>query len=185
MQVVKITLGFTLVLLAGCLGNPINKVTSDNYTKTCSVAEKRGDLEVAEEACYRALVNTNWGNLGEELKSEKLYNLALIKRRLGKFSEAESLLKESLRIEESISSVINIKTGRRLVELSVNLAAQNKWEEGSVLLEKVMPISSQYSGREKDFIILVLNKYGQQFNKMGDTEKADMYISKANEIQIK
>ena len=145
MQIGKIFFGVALVSLAGCVSNPINRTTSDNYAETCTVAEQQGNLKVAEEACYRALVNADWGNLGDELKSEKLYNLARIKRQLAKFSEAESLLQESLKIEESKSATINIKIGRRLVELSVNLAAQGKWEEGSVSLEKVMTIFNQYS----------------------------------------
>lgn len=182
MQINKIIIGVALIYLSGCVSNPVNRATSDNYAETCTVAEQRGNFKVAEEACYRALVNTDWGNLGDELKSEKLYNLARIKRQLAKFSEAESLLQESLKIEESKSSTINIKIGRRLVELSVNLAAQDKWEVGSKLLERVIPISSQYSGQEKEFIVLVLNKYGQHFHNNGNPEKGSIFISKANEL---
>jgi len=35
-------------------------------------AEQAGDLCMAEQLCYRALVNVDWGNLGPELKSERL-----------------------------------------------------------------------------------------------------------------
>jgi hypothetical protein len=81
---------------------------------------------VAEEACYRSIKNVDWGNLGPELKSQRLYNLARIKRQVGKFGEAEVILKESLAVEESVSGKDSLKTARRLVELSVNLAAQEK-----------------------------------------------------------
>lgn len=171
-----------VVLAEGCVSNPINRATSDNYTETCSIAEQRGDLGVAEEACNRALLNANWGNLGDELKSEKLYNLALIKRKLSKFSAAEVLLKESLKIEESKLPALNIKIGRRLVELSVNLAAQGKWEEGSVFLERMIPVSNQYSGKEREFIVLSLTKYGQHFKNIGKIEKGDTLLNKANEL---
>ena len=64
-----------LVLIAYSLGgcaNPVNRVTSANYAEDCSVAEQNGRLDIAEEACYRALVNVDWGNLGPELKSQRL-----------------------------------------------------------------------------------------------------------------
>lgn len=79
-----------LALLSAC-ANPINRVTSDNYAETCSIAEDNGKLDVAEQACYRALVNVDLGNLGPELKSQRLYNLGRIKQRLSKYSEAELL----------------------------------------------------------------------------------------------
>ena len=173
---------FIMCLAVGCVSNPVNRATSDNYAQMCSDAEVRNDLRAAEQYCYRALVNTDWGNLGDELKSEKLYNLARIKRRLSKFSEAESLLKESLQIEEARSSELNVKIGRRLVELSVNLAALDKWDEGAILIEKVIPIANQYAPQEQKFIILVLNEYGNHFNKIGMPEKGKDFISKANRL---
>jgi hypothetical protein len=88
--------------LAAC-ANPLNQATSDRYSADCASAEKHGNLSVAEEACYRAAVNVDWGKLGPEQKSEKLYNLARIKRQTGRLNEAEALLKESLEIEESLS----------------------------------------------------------------------------------
>jgi tetratricopeptide (TPR) repeat protein len=180
MKIGSILVSLVLVFLVGCVSNPINRATSDNYAETCAVAEEQGNLPVAEEACYRALINTDWGSLGDDLKSEKLYNLARIKRRLSKFSEAESLLQQSLTIEKAKSPTPEIKIGRRLVELSVNLAAQDRWDEGSESLERVIEISDQYVGQEKEFIILVLNKYGEHFKSTGNVDKGNAYISKAN-----
>ncbi len=182
MRIRSIVISSALVFLVGCVSNPINRATSDNYAETCAVAEEQGNLPVAEEACYRALVNTDWGNLGDDLKSEKLYNLARIKRRLSKFNEAESLLQQSLTIEEAKSPAPEIKIGRRLVELSVNLAAQDRWDEGSKSLERMISISDQYVGEEKKFIILVLNKYGEHFTNTGNIDKGNAYISKANRL---
>ena len=166
----------------GCVSNPVNQATSDNYDRMCAKAETQNDLNAAEQYCYRALVNVEWGNLGDELKSERLYNLARIKRRLSKFTEAESLLRQSLEIEEALSPEINIKKGRRLVELSVNLAALDEWEEGSVLIKRVVPIANQYSNKEREFIILVLNHYGKHFKKVGETEKGNDFIDKASRL---
>ena len=70
----------SLLALATSCANPLNQVTSDQYSQTCVEAERKGEFAVAEEACYRALVNVDLGNLGEVEKSQKMYNLARIKR---------------------------------------------------------------------------------------------------------
>ena len=178
----ELIVAVTLLILSGCVSNPINRATSDNYAETCDIAEQNGNLKVAEEACYRALVNTDWGNLGNDLKSEKLYNLARIKRQLAKFQEAESLLNQSLEIEENKSTTMNAKIGRRLVELSVNLAALDRWQEGASAIEKVIPVAKQYSGQERQFIILVLEKYGEHFNNSGNKEKGQLFLSQSRNL---
>lgn len=164
----------TLLVLGAC-ANPINRVTSDNYAETCSNAEANGNLKVAEQACYRALVNVDWGNLGDELKSQKLYNLGRIKRQLAKFSEAEKLFKESLEIEESISAETDPKIGRRLIELSVSLAAQDKWQEGTEFLIRSIPIAHKFNGHEHNYMMAVYEKYAEEMRNQNDIEMAKRF----------
>lgn len=172
---------FLIIFIAGC-ANPLNRVTSDRYAEECTRAENRGNLAVAEQACYRALVNVDWGNLGEGLKSERLYNLARIKRRLYKFSEAEELLKQSLEIQEKLTGPSSPKIGRRLAELSVNLAGQDKWSEGVPLVERLMTMTDLFSGHEKDFIKEILQKYSEHLIEIGNEEKANLFSVKANKL---
>lgn len=181
----KLALSSTLVamfVLAGC-ANPLNRVTSDNYARDCSTAESRGQLKVAEEACYRALVNVDWGNLGQELKSQRQYNLARIKRQLAKFAEAEQLLKESLLIEDKLAPVSDQRIGRRLVELSVNLAGQNKWDEGTQYLQRVLPLAGQFSGFERTYIVEVLSQYAQHFRTTKNLALAEQYEAQAEKLR--
>ena len=177
----KLSIPFTFLVLAllGACANPLNRVTSDNYAETCAIAENNGKLDVAEQACYRALVNVDWGNLGPELKSQRLYNLGRIKLRLSKFSEAESLFKESLQIEEKLSAPLDVKIGRRLVVLSVSLAGQNKWSEGTPLLERMLPIATQFSGQERAISAEVLTQYSKQLRKTNDIAVAERFEAKA------
>jgi len=150
-----------ILLLSSC-ANPVNQVTSDNYAETCATAERNRRLDVAEQACYRALVNVDLGNLGPELKSQRLYNLGRIKRQLSKFGEAEDLFKQSLAIEEKLSSSNDPRIGRRLIELSVSLAGQSKWAEGAQYLERAGPISTEYAGAERSFAALAFAEYAKQ-----------------------
>jgi hypothetical protein len=176
-------LSILLVLLATTLlnacANPLNQATSDNYAETCVNAERNHRLEVAEQACYRALVNVDWGNLGPELKSQRLYNLGRIKRQLAKFSEAEQLFKESLSIEEKLSRPSGGQVGRRLVELSISLAAQNKWSEGAQSLDRVLPIADQFSGQERVSAAAVLTQYSKHLRKTNEVALAERFEAKA------
>lgn len=172
---------FCTFFIAGC-ANPLNRATSDRYAKTCNEAMNKGQLEVAEEACYRALVNVDWGNLGPELKSQRLYNLALIKRGLAKFKEAEDLLNQSLAIEEKLSPPSSLRIGRRQVELSVNLAAQGKWADGSQLLDRVLPIAEQFEGQDRTWASEVLRRYAEQLRKTNQPELGSRFEMKASEL---
>lgn len=170
------------LLLVGC-ANPLNRATSDDYAETCKASESNGRLQVAEEACYRALVNVDWGNLGTELKSERLYNLARIKRQLAKFAEAEQLLKESLAIQEKLPSPSEPKIGRRLIELSVNLAAQDKWTEGANILERALPIIPQFTGQERAYAIEVLTQHSKHLKTMNQVALAEQFEAKASALR--
>jgi hypothetical protein len=171
----------TVLLLSACT-NPINRVTSDNYADTCVIAEKNRQLVVAEQACYRALVNVDIGNLGDELKSQRLYNLARIKRQLSKFSEAQQLLDQSLAIEESLSGASSLKTGRRLVELSVSLAGQSKWLEGSTSLSRAMPIADQFTGQDRAYTKEALTEFAKQLRKIDQNQLAEVFEEKAKKL---
>jgi tetratricopeptide (TPR) repeat protein len=182
MKITRIIIVTSALALAGC-ANPINRVTSDNYAETCATAEQNGRLQVAEEACYRALVNVDWGNLGPELKSQRLYNLGRIKRRLAKFSEAEQLFKESLAIEEKLSNPTDPKIGRRLVELSVSLAGQDKWREGAKYLERALTIAPQFSGQERSYTAEVLKQYGKHLRTENQTALAEQFENTASALR--
>jgi hypothetical protein len=173
---------FFSFLIVGC-ANPINRVTSDNYAKTCEEAMNKGQLDVAEQACYRSLVNVDVGNLEPELKSQKLYNLALVKRGLAKFSEAEELLRQSLAIEEKFSPPSMLRIGRRQVELSVNLAAQEKWTDGSQLIERVLLIAEQFKDQDRIWVCEVLRRYAEHLRNTNQPVLASRFEKQAVELE--
>lgn len=165
--------------LLGC-ANPLNRATSDRYAAECDVAEENGDLRVAEELCYRAAVNVDWGNLGPELKSQRLYNLARIKRRMGKYVEATDLLKESLSLEEGLFGPKSLTVGRRLAELAANLAGLERWNEGIPLVERLLPIAERYSDGEKLFLAHLFRHYADEAAALGNPSASNAFRAKAN-----
>ncbi|MES9898530.1 MAG: tetratricopeptide repeat protein [Sedimenticola sp.] len=174
-----------LVLIAYSLGgcaNPVNRVTSENYAEDCSVAERNGRLDIAEEACYRALVNVNWGNLGPGLKSQRLYNLGRVKRQLEKFEEAEKLFQDSLAVEANISDPSSPKIGRRNVELAVNLAGQSKWNEGAKYLDLAIPNIPEFSKTERLYVANVLIEFSKKLDALGQGHMAHHFKRTAESI---
>ena len=172
-----VTVPFLVAALTAC-ANPLNRVTADRYSDDCATAGHSGNLRAAEELCGRALTNVDWGNLGPDVRSEKLYNLGHIKRQLGKFAEAEQLLKDSLALEEQLSGASSVKVGRRLAELSVALAAQDKWPEGLLLVERLLPIADSYSGHERSFVGEIFQRYAPHASAAGNTQLASALQAK-------
>ena len=164
--------------LAGC-ANPLNWATSDRYSQTCSEAERAGNMQAASEACYRAYINVEWGNLEPEVKSEKLYNFGRVLRKTGRYADAKEVLTKSLEAEEKLTGKNSKKSGRRMVELSATYFELKQFQNGAPYLDAVLPITDQYTKSEKQFIAALLYFYG---NNLQDPQKAKSYHTKMVEL---
>ena len=176
-----IWLSICLVVFSSC-ANPLNQATSNRYSEMCAEAKQEGRLDVAEQACYRALVNVYWGNLGKIQKSDKMYNLAQIKRHLGKFEEAEDLYKQSLMIEEKESQPSMEKIGRRLAELAILYGEQGRLEEGFGYVEKLYPLSDIYVDKEKRTVAGILYVYSTELEGKKPEAQLIKFRKKATEM---
>jgi tetratricopeptide (TPR) repeat protein len=171
----------SMFLIAAC-ANPLNQVTADRYGDTCAQAEQNGRLDVAEEACRRALINVDVGNLNEIQKSQKLYNLGRIKRQLRKFEEAENLLKMALEIEEKQNPVSADRIGRRLAEISMVYGEQLRFEEGLPYVEKLLPLADSYTGNERQTVAVIFGVYSEELKKSKRADSANKLAKKAADM---
>jgi len=162
------TIVITSALFVSACANPLNQATSDRYSQACVEAEQSRQLEVAEQACYRALVNVDWGNLDEAQKSQKMYDLARIKRHLKKSDEAEKLFKDALAIEEKLTPPSNQRIGRRLAELAIIYGERKRFEEGVTYVERLLPLADLYQGSEKKTVAAVFYVYSQKITNQGE-----------------
>ncbi len=167
--------------LTGC-ANPLNRITMERYARTCADAARTGQLEIAEEACRRAYINTRIGNLGPELESQELYNLARIEKQLLKFVEAEEYYKESLRLQESLPAPDPIKIGRRLTDLSIVYWDQKKYKDAWPFLSRIIPIADSYTGKERSTVKLVFNKYAEEYDRLQMSAEAELLRNKADAL---
>jgi tetratricopeptide (TPR) repeat protein len=175
----RVGIGMTVVTLTvtGCY-NPLNAVTADRYAQTCRDAEASGRLEVAEEACRRALINVRIGHLGPEAESQALYNLGKTKRGLRKFAEAEEFYRESLKVQEVLSPPDELKVGRRLAELAIVMHQQSKFKEAWPVLNRLLPIAERYSGQERVVVKKIFEVYGMEYKKLGMQSEASQLEEK-------
>jgi len=108
-----------------------------------------------------------------DAKSQRLYNYAQLKRMLGNWEGAEELLRESLTIEEKrAGSAPDLPLARRLAELSIACAAQNKWAEGIDMIERLYPVAGQFQGGERAAISELFRNYVPQVATAGKMDLA-------------
>ncbi len=171
----------TILFLIGC-AKPLNQTTSDRYRNDCLESEAAGRLDIAEEACYRALINVRIGRLGAEAEAQELYNLGRIKRKLKKYEEAEELYKDSLRIQASISPVDQVKIGRRLAEFAILYAAQRRFDDGLPFVMKLLPIADSSVGSERKSMAAIFGIYANALSKTNSPGPASILAKKAAEM---
>jgi tetratricopeptide (TPR) repeat protein len=152
----------TALLLSAC-ADFLAKPSVGEYAAACRVAVRINRLEDAERECYLAYTNSNWQSEPKE-KSLRLYELGMVKQRLGKFAEAEPLLKESLEIEQALSSSSKV-VGQRLIGLSGAYAGQGKWAEGTETLERLIPIATLFPRQDRLKISLLLEQYSKHLKR--------------------
>lgn len=174
-------LSLFVLAITGCY-NPLNRVTADRYGQTCREAQASGRLDVAEEACRRALINVRIGHLGSEAESEELYNFSRVKLQLGKQAEAEELLKESLKVQEGLSPQNQAKIGRRLTNLAIVVGNQGRFKDAWPYLIRLLPISDQYTGQERIVVKTVFAKYAEEYQKLGLKSEAVQLSDKAKSL---
>lgn len=153
------------------------------YAEKCKESERKGFLEAAEQLCQSAWVDVDNDRLAPEIQSERLYYLGRIKRQLGKFTEAEPLIREALAVEDTVSGRASPVYGRLLIELSLVLAGQAKWVEGAAFLVPVLEIADRLPERERLAAANALKHYASRLRDTDQAELASRFELKATELR--
>lgn len=180
----KTTILFTFLataLLGACI-NLFRKPDFVEYAQTCALAEHNRNLSLAERECNLALVTADQSKSDPILKSQLLYNLGRIKRKLEKYSESETLIKASLQIDEQLSTREKL-IAPHIVELSASLAGQGKWLEGAQYLKRVLIIAPQFSRQDRIYTSQVLWQYSQHLKYMDQAALAKQFEQSALLLQ--
>ena len=145
-----------LVMSGGCTST-LSRMNAE--ARTCEEAVRIGALDIAEETCQRALGEDDKDILTSAVRSQRLYNLARIKRQLNKYPEAGELLGESLTMEETLSGADSPGVTRRLMEMSLVLAGKGQWQQGAQVLERALPLAHQLTDDERASLGNIIRHY--------------------------
>lgn len=172
---------FLLVSLAS--GCATQAQFSADYASKCEDAERRGVINLAEAACERAWLGVDSSSLDSNVQSERLYNLARIKRQLEQYAEANKYIRQSLAIEETVSGINSPAYGLRLVELSLCLAGQGRFTEGVNALESVLSIVDRFSEKDRASTANIFRYYSSRINNTEQMQLANQFKDKAKELK--
>lgn len=156
---------------------------SATYARKCEDAERKGVINLAEMACERAWLGVDSKSLDPKTQSERLYNLARIKRQLKSYVEADKFIRQALTIEETVSGPDSTAYGLRLVELSLCLAGQGNLNEGSSTLEPVLKIVDQFSENDRVSTANIFKHYASRLRNTNQKQLASRFELKATELK--
>lgn len=168
------------LLVSGCA---TQSQLSASYAKKCEDAELKGVINLAELACERAWFGVDAKSLDPEIQSERLYNLARIKRQLKHYEVANNFIRQSLTIEETVTAPNSTAYGLRLVELSLSLAGQGKFTEGASALARVLQVVDQFSVKDQDSTANILKHYASILRNTDQKQLAIRFEQKATELK--
>jgi len=169
-----------LALLLGACNDSSTAAEYERQLKACSVAEGNGLLDSAVLACTVALTIAEEQAYAPDQLSGLLLRLGQLERQRGNFQEAESLLQRSLAIEET--SGVSATTTTRLIELALILAGQDRWLEGSELLEQATPLLAGLSAQDRKAAADAFKGFSVRLDMLGYTVPAARFRAVAREL---
>lgn len=175
--------GVWLSLLLLTTGVQAQEGESDRLFRECRAAWANNNIGSADELCYKSLTASDFKDVPAESRSLRIYNYAQLKRMIGNWEAAEELLVESLALEDAriAGKQPDLPYARRLAELSIAYAAQDKWPEGLKTLERLLPVADQFQGRERAAVSEIFRNYVPQAASAGRQDMARQLLKYVEE----
>ncbi|WP_040570674.1 hypothetical protein [Methyloversatilis thermotolerans] len=175
--------GVGLALLLLTAGAHAGEGESDRFFRECRAAWANNQIGSADELCYKSLTASDFKEVPAESRSLRIYNYAQLKRMIGNWEAAEELLLESLALEDVriAGKPLDLPYARRLAELSIAYAAQDKWPEGLKTLERLLPVADQFQGRERSAVSEIFRNYVPQAASAGRQDMARQLLKYVEE----
>lgn len=184
----KIIGGFLLcaLLIAGC-ANPVNLKTASIYYNSAVDAEIRGDYTFAERQYDRALINARLGHAPAAGIAASMYGLGRMKGYLCKFSEAEPLLLEALKIEETVSGSEGVIITKRLFELARFYSDRGQYAQSIPYFARGIPAVVKVGIESSDPTAFAdaLDEYALALQKSGNKAESQKFQLQASDLRTK
>lgn len=144
------------------------------------MAEGNGLLDSAVLACGTALRLAEEQAYAPNLLAGLLFRLGQLERQRGNLEEAEVLVRRSLAIEATSDE--SGAAAKRLIELALILAAQDRWLDGSELLEQATPLLSGLDAKDRKAAVDAFRGFSVRLDMLGHTEPAARFRAVAQEL---
>jgi hypothetical protein len=149
----------------------------DQDAEICARALKAGSLEIAEKRCRQALGEPGNNILAPQLKSQRLFTLATIRRQQAAYTEAAELLRHSMALELDLSGDDSPQLAARRLEMSLILAGQGQWREGAQLLEQLVTETAQLNKKDQAVLANAVHGYAVQLQKIDADKQASRLLA--------
>jgi tetratricopeptide (TPR) repeat protein len=172
--------------LVAC-ANPINQKTAQNYYDWGLRAELAGEYALAERNYERALINARLGHSPDAGISAAMYSVGRMKGILCKYDEAEPLLLESLKLEETVTGPESGITSKRLFELARFYSDREMYARSLPYFSRGIPLLFKLGAESSDPIALAeaLETYSMALLKSGQRSESEGATRQAEEIRSK
>ena len=166
----KLSLIVSLLVFSGCENYSSQYETQMNV---CAKGEEFGVLVAAVEACQIAADIAETHDFSPALRSQAFLKLASLKRKQGKYFQAENLLRKIITFEKQQHKPDNEIVSVSLLELSLSLAGQSQWNEGADILTSLMSVINELPESKKIVAKNTLEQYSIQLVKYKKYEQAE------------
>jgi tetratricopeptide (TPR) repeat protein len=180
-----LTVGCALLLVA--CANPINQRTAENYYDWGLRAENAGDFALAERNYERALINARLAHSPDAWISAAMYSVGRMKGIRCKFDEAEPLLLESLKLEETVTGPESAITSKRIFELARFYSDREMYARSLPYFSRGIPLLFKLGVESSDPMALAdtLDTYSIALLKSGQSSESERVKLQAEEIRSK
>ena len=181
MKRIVILLLIVSCFLLGCVKNPINAKTGENYYEWGMEAERNGDYALARQNYSRALANAQMGNLGPTPQAYALYEWSRVTGYLEMYDEAEKGFKDTLVLIDKAGGKAEDLRPPALLELARLLHDTNQHQKAIPVYETALTVIDKLNIENTDPIgfAIVLDDFSESLRAVGNVSYAEKIASKS------
>lgn len=160
-------------------------INADKYYDAALKSEWAGEFEHSKEMYCRSFVNARSGSASTEYISATLYGYGRMLGYTCDYSASDEAIKESLRLEKSVSDSVTPNITKRLSELGRLSLARESYSEAAEYfgdassgLEKLGMLKTNPMG-----YALYLEDYAKALRMSGQETKSEVVLSRAQSIR--
>jgi len=175
---------FLIAVLMTTSGCAINQGTAMRYNQLGVQAERAENYTLAESNFEKSLLNAELAHSDAHISAAK-YNLGRIKGYLCKYDDAEKLLIESLKLEETVTGPDSGSMAMRFLELARLQYDRERFGESVPYYRKGIAVAKKIGVATEDPIALanIVDEFSTALTKTGEVSEAVAAAADAKDLR--